>query len=688
MSRLKVLLRGALISEIELNPVKEYTGGRKEGSDIRLQAEKGISREHFKLRFKDGQWFLQAVSRFGEVFSLGRKIEEINLEHGQSFQIPPYEFQLVDVPESDSPAQGDQGQFAQIGENERTVLNAAPQLPFIKMVNTRGEVTEMLRLEVGDLWVAGRDPACQIVIADQRVSRRQFEIHKVNGIYTILDLASVNGTFLNGSPISSTDPQALKSGDVITVLDNTLYFELHDPNFKFKIEKIEIPVIPFQDQNADEEEVGDDMVNFDDQFAASQPNQNINQFPVEIPEVAEPNVPPQMDIGGGPFVGVPPQGDPNQFYSFTPPPPIIEKTPWQKFLANKPLLISVVLIILGGAFWISENMQQEEQHAVQKPPTEGNDAFAKLTPQQQAQVKEFYSLADQMLSQQKYDLALEKIRKIHEMLPGGYKESKAMQTQAEQSLLTIVQQQEDERRQKEEEEQKKRFAEIIIKCEKMVGPNVEMDPLKECLMPIATIDPNNADYVRLIAAAEKIITDKKLKEVEEKSYAEQVAQLKELFKEAEEIQKEGLAFKAIKKFEFVVNAKLPDPGKLKAKAKKRIEFINEKIVQRTQKNIDYADSLFQEGKLKQSITALRDSLIYDPENPKVKEKISLYTLELRRQMMVFYQEAIIDESYGIVENTDTRQGAKDKWKKIIELDIEDGDYYKKAVIKLRKYGVM
>ena len=84
---------------------------------------------------------------------------------------------------------------------------------------------------------------------------------------------------------------------------------------------------------------------------------------------------------------------------------------------------------------------------------------------------------------------------------------------------------------------------------------------------------------------------------------------------------------------------------------------------------------------------MRESLIYDPENAKIKDKIEAYTEELRRQARVLYQESIIDESYGVVDSTDTKQGAKDKWKKITEIDIDDGEYYRKAVIKLRRYGV-
>ena len=102
MSRLKVLLRGTTISELILSPEKEYVGGRKEGCDIRLQAEKGISREHFKLKFADGNWQVIAISRFGDVFSLGQKVEQIELQHGQSFHVPPYDFTFLDLPESNT----------------------------------------------------------------------------------------------------------------------------------------------------------------------------------------------------------------------------------------------------------------------------------------------------------------------------------------------------------------------------------------------------------------------------------------------------------------------------------------------------------------------------------------------------------------------------------------------------------
>ncbi len=682
MSRLKVLLRGALISEIELNPEKEYVAGRKDGSDIRLQAEKGISREHFKLKLVDGKWNLQAISRFGEIFSMGQKVEEVTLEHGQNFQVPPYEFQLLDVPASDQPAVGNEN--VNFSEVTRTIMGAAPQVPYIKMVNSRDQVTEMLRLEVGDLWVAGRDPSCQIVIPDQRVSRRQFEVHKMNGIFTILDLASVNGTFLNGAAVSSTDPQPLKSGDAITVLDNTIYFELHDPNFKFKIDKIDIPVIP-----AEVTEVSSIL---GENFAL--PNEEYQQYPVEVPVAAEePHYQQQYkqefqaDTSGGPFTGMPNTGESNQFYNFTPPAGAFSPTPLQKFLANKPLVIAAALIFLGASAYFGGALESPEESATVVVSSEG-DAFSKMTPEQKNEIKDLYSLAEQMIAQEKYDLALERIRKIHDPLPAGYRDSKTLERQAEQSLLTIAKAQEDEKRMLEEEEQRKMFLDVAAKCEKLLGPQVEVDKIKECLVPIASIDPSNTDYVRLVSAAEKFEMDRKIKQSEQKSYAEQVELLKSTFAQAEKIQQSGFAFKAIKRYQSIVNSPLPDPDKLKEKSRQRIVYIEKKISEKTQKSIAQAESLFQDGKLKQSIVSLRESLVYDPSNPKVKEKIETYSSELRRQMMTLYQESVIDESYGIVDNSETREGAKEKWKKIVELDLKDGDYFKKAILKLRKYGVL
>lgn len=677
MSRLKVMLRGSLISEFALNPEKEYIGGRKEGSDIRLQAEKGISREHFKLKFIDGHWQIRAVSRFGDVFSLGQKVEQIDLQHGQTFQIPPYEFSFLDVPDAGLPDQK-QGNApaATFGEDEKTVIGAAPQVPYIKLVNSAGEVREMLRLEVGEVWVAGRDPSCQIIIPDHRVSRRQFEIYKVNGAYTILDLASVNGTFLNGSPISSTDPQTLKSGDAITVLDNILYFELHDPNFKYKVDRIEIPPMPVsQPEEVYEEEVPGET--------------EIMEMEEEEPQVEEYGVQQQLLTSDSPFTGMPGEGmqDPNQYYNFqAPPPQEVPLTGMQKLMQNKPMLIAIVLIVLGGAYFLDEMLNPPEE-----PPkvAVGGDAFSRLTPAQQKEVEENYRIAEQMYNQQKWDLALEKIRKIKELLPGGYKDSEKIALDAESANLTLVQAQKDEEARREKEERDAKNAQIVITCEKLLGPKITAADMNQCLAPVIASNPDNNDVTRLMAQAEKIEKERLQKEAEAKTYQQQIIEMAKLFTDAEAVQAQGFAFKAIKKYKQVIARNdLPDPKKYREKSKDRITFIEQKIREKSEGSLSSAESLYKSGNLKDAVITLREAKVYDPENKSITEKIDMFTIELKKQMRTIYQDSIIDENYGILENTETKQGAKDKWRKITELDLEDGEYYRKAVTKLRRYGIL
>ena len=79
---------------------------------------------------------------------------------------------------------------------------------------------------------------------------------------------------------------------------------------------------------------------------------------------------------------------------------------------------------------------------------------------------------------------------------------------------------------------------------------------------------------------------------------------------------------------------------------------------------------------------LKKALKINPDNESVKSKINFSLNELKKQMQVLYQEGILEESVGEVDS------AKAKWKKIIDSSVPDEEYYKKSMIKLKKYGAM
>lgn len=691
MSRLKVLLRGTPISDIQLDQDKEYIGGRKESCDIRLQAEKGISREHFKLKYEEGKWVLSTLSRFGEIFSLGQRVETTPLEHGQIFQVPPYEFAFKEHSDGDSVVNYNQKNSGPIDENERTVIGVTQQVPYIKMMSASGEVREMLRLEVGDAWVAGRDPSCQIIIPDQRVSKRQFEIRKNKGAYSIIDLSSVNGTFVNGTRVSTTDPYNLKSGDTISVIDNIMYFELHDPNFQYRVDRLEVPPIQAQEavseqpdyiEQAPEEYVQESYV---DDPAAMQYMQTMDQQGYYDPYQGQ---------GGGPYI----QGDPNQQgyaagynqYQQAPTPEAAAATlsSWEKFKNNKPVFISTIILILVGAYFLSDYLNPAEVPVKKEQVVKSDNPFDNLSKEQQALVKQYYQTAEAANKSNSWYTAREQLEKLHKILPSGYLDSLSYEINARQGEQQIIAAQEQERRLKIKAEEDKVIADTIEKCEKIAIEGTTIAQIEECVSPLTTFDPNHPDKLRLIDKVTKLVNDKNAQIEKERLYQEKVEAMKVVFEQAENVNRQGYPKKTILAYEKVLEADLPDPNNFKALAKDRIQYIKKSQETRNKSNIANAEVFLKDGKFKQGILALREASFFDPDNREVREKIDKYTNELRNKVKVIYQEAIMDENYGYVESNGERPGAKDKWKQIIELDLEDGDYYRKAFIKLRKYGVL
>lgn len=700
MSKLKVSLRGAVISEIRLSPDKEYIGGRKESCDIRLQAEKGISREHFSLKYEDSHWKVKSLSRFGEIYTLGQRTEDVILEHNQTFQVPPYEFTFVEIDNAQDTEE--HRQSVDVSENERTVIGVAQQMPYIKMLSSQGEIREMLRLEFGDVWIAGRDSSCQIVIPDQRVSRRQFEIRKINNSYTLLDMDSVNGTFLNGSPVSSTDPLTLKSGDAITVLDNTMYFELHDPNFQYKVEKLEIPPLQF------EPSIEDVDLNFGEiptDYQSNPENHStlLPQYDGEVP-APETNFNPQENLQmppGGPFVGLPPgqdNFDQNQYYSFqnsVSSPDLQQKNVWQKFKSNKVLLLTTVIAFLGGAFYLSETLNQESGApiAIEKNKSDeqsSTDPFAKLTPEVQKQIRDWYATAVATMesAEPKYNIAKDNIEKIHKLLPDGFENSKALLEQIVENELQIA---EKERLAKEAEEKKQvelTISKTIEECSKLITPTVTTEQMSQCLSTAKMLSPDHPEIIALENKVKKSEQDRLIKDEQKLTHESKVKELEEQYEAAVAVQKKGYPYKAIKAYEKILTSELPDPNGLKKRAKKQITFINTTIDNKLKVSLSDAEKYKKEGQIKLAVKAINQILVFDPNNKDLKDKLTAYQNELRIQTMALYQDAIIDESFGYVDGNETRPGAKDKWKKIIEIDLEDGEYYRKAFTKLKKYGVL
>jgi adenylate cyclase len=92
----------------------------------------------------------------------------------------------------------------------------------------------------------GRSSENHIVILSERVSRRHATIHAQDGQYWLIDLGSVNGTFLNGRRVRQ--PSQLAAGDRITIADKTYTFhELAQESVGKEVERNRVSEVTLAD---------------------------------------------------------------------------------------------------------------------------------------------------------------------------------------------------------------------------------------------------------------------------------------------------------------------------------------------------------------------------------------------------------------------------------------------------------
>jgi len=74
-----------------------------------------------------------------------------------------------------------------------------------------------IKLDPSRVMVIGRDPAADVRVPSERVSRRHCQIQPMSGGFLLVDLGSSNGTLVNQARIDGQRP--LQSGDYIQTGD-------------------------------------------------------------------------------------------------------------------------------------------------------------------------------------------------------------------------------------------------------------------------------------------------------------------------------------------------------------------------------------------------------------------------------------------------------------------------------------
>ena len=186
----------------EFNPGRKYTVGRGSASDVVItDPDANVSRHHLDLRFKDGSWVAEDRSSGGSYVD-GQRFETVNLQDGMSIRLGPpgSPTVLVRLPEADNGKQngGHAGPPVLHPEND------------IGAAGTVALNDEALQLELDDSHytflpsqrvVVGRGTSCDVTTQDRLVSGEHCVFEHDGSSWTLKDLDSSRGTFIDGKKI-------------------------------------------------------------------------------------------------------------------------------------------------------------------------------------------------------------------------------------------------------------------------------------------------------------------------------------------------------------------------------------------------------------------------------------------------------------------------------------------------------
>jgi pSer/pThr/pTyr-binding forkhead associated (FHA) protein len=354
----------------------------------------------------------------------------------------------------------------------------------------------------------------------------------------------------------------------------------------------------------------------------------------------------------------------------------------EKQAANKTRFILIGLILIAGAGALLMDGQESKEPVKKKILSKQEEAFSKLTKLKQEEIKDFHERAWSFFKQGKYEMARQEAMKINQILPLGYLDSLDIEKMAQQGIDDIAAKARLETEEKERAEREEKIIKQTNICRKLLNTNIEVRTMDECLAPVIEFDPSHAAIVDLKMQVDKLIADRNMRDAQKAEYNEKVSQRTKLFGKAMELQRKEKFLIAIKAHHENIESKLPDPNETRARSKLEIARIEKELEIRQSRFESEADEFYKKSDLKNAIISLRKAVDINPDNEVTKGRLSVVDFDLKKQMQALFQEGILEESLGELET------AKTKWKKIIELSLPDEDYYKRATIKLKKYGVL
>lgn len=631
---------GKVIAETQLEEGKEYLVGRHKDCDFILQEETGLSRNHIKIHqsTETGNWIIESISELGGLYLEGEEVDGVEIEETSLLTLKNYVFEFVkETPKEELPQNSQQitpelnpdleNQQEEFDTSGGTKILSDTDLIYSLNVYIHGEISEHISLNEGDNWTIGRSEECDISIDYSVLTRKHLQISKKDGQFYLTDLGGANQTFLNDTELIPHKSVPLKPNDEIFISDLSIIFEVRNKAIE-------------------------QMMGHLPDVVSEEPKDGENLPSVAMSKVVLEEIPPEEVTARKP-----------------------------SFLQPRMIIFVIVLLVLaGGGLYFKHNLEKKKNQALLEQQLKNKEYKNKL--------EAFYQEALTHKEQGKYQLCINQIEELHQISADGhYRDSKQILLQCHNAVELQRQKeeylaQEEKRKQNEEQIQK-----IVEKCQSEFKKNIiqtEAD-LDDCARELLeALDPTNANISAIRMEIRERENIKRMEEEKRQSYRAFIRGKKALYNKAKKLKEKSPITetpKVIRAYDrFLKAAKnISDLKALYKQAETEKDSLQEKYDNELARLHSSCESLIKDTAFKKAYYNCREILGFKKDDEKAKEYMKMARLSLQKSFKLKYEKSMSEETFARIEE------AKKIWKEILEQDIKEGIYYRKALSQLKKY---
>jgi pSer/pThr/pTyr-binding forkhead associated (FHA) protein len=235
VAHLTLVLQGREVRKFVLNPTVT-TIGRAQDNDIVIN-NLALSRRHAQVERRNGRYEVSDLQSQNGVYVNSERVRGARvLQNTDTITLGTYHFVFNDQEQSDPDVRSvrpkrAQQEVTELGDKPKAPEPAkAPEPeaePHVPLLVLKYNDVELQRFPLkNQVCVIGRAKDCDVQIAERRLSRKHCEIIREADRYTVKDLGSQNGTYVNRRRIR--DLHLLQDGDVLNFAEYSVLF-LADP---------------------------------------------------------------------------------------------------------------------------------------------------------------------------------------------------------------------------------------------------------------------------------------------------------------------------------------------------------------------------------------------------------------------------------------------------------------------------